>query len=508
MDIKTLIKNYENTTFECKKAAGGLPSSVWETYSAFANTNGGIILLGVEEINKKLFVKGVLKTQDLIKDIWDTLNNHQKISINILADRHIRVENVDGMEVIVVEVPRADRHDKPVYIGDDLFTGSYRRNFDGDYHCTRPEIKNMLRDQVDVTQDSKVLANINMDIFNIESIRRYRMRFSNLKPEHVWNPLNQEEFLYKIGAIKRSDEDNKEHPTIAGLLMFGEEGAITEEFPEYFLDYREKLDETNRWTDRITSNSGDWSGNIFDFYYRVVSKLTSDIKVPFKLTEGLERVDDTRVHQAMREALANSLVHSNYYGRQGIVIEKKKDETVISNPGALRISPAEAFGGGISDPRNPLIFKMFSLINIGERAGSGLSNIRQAWEEQNWKKPELVESFEPERTSLKLRTQSKNYKNMIVIGDNIVKENDYMSAYYDGKSTVNDGKATVKKNLNQTQSRILELIDKNKIITIEDMAGIIGITKRNIEKNLKILKVNGMLTRIGGRKKGHWEILG
>jgi len=87
--------------------------------------------------------------------------------------------------------------------------------------------------------------------------------------------------LYKIGAIKRSDEDNKEYPTIAGLLTFGEESAIMEEFPEYFLDYREKYDETNRWTDRITSNTGNWSGNIFDFYYRIINKLTADLKVPF-----------------------------------------------------------------------------------------------------------------------------------------------------------------------------------------------------------------------------------
>jgi len=493
MDIKTLIKNYESATLECKKAAGGLPNSIWETYSAFANTNGGTILLGVEEINKELFIRGVQAPQDLIKMIWDILNNPQKVSVNILSDRHIYVENTDGMDVVVIGVPRADRHDKPVYIGSDCFSGSFRRNFEGDYRCTKPEVKNMLRDQVDITQDSKILTNMSLDVFDKECIRRYRMRFSNLKPNHVWNPLDQEEFLYKVGAIKRSDEDNKEHPTVAGLLMFGEESAIMEEFPEYFLDYREKYDEINRWTDRVSSNTGDWSGNIFDFYYRVINKLTADLKVPFQLVGGVERLDDTGVHQAMREALANALIHANYYGRQGIVIEKTKNETIISNPGGLRISLAEALEGGISDPRNPVIFKIFSLINVGERAGSGLSNIQHAWEEQHWEKPMLIETFEPERTTLKLRIESIRDKTVIKV--------------IDGKATVNDGKTTVKRNINQNQEQIIALINQNPKITIDDMAGVIGITKRNIEKNIKILKDDGILLRVGGKKEGHWKML-
>ena len=89
--------------------------------------------------------------------------------------------------------------------------------------------------------------------------------------------------------------------------MFGEEYHIVREFPEYFLDYREMLDPTIRWTDRLQSSSGDWSGNVFDFFFRVNSKIAKDIKKPFKL-EGITRVDDTPVHKAVREALVNCLV--------------------------------------------------------------------------------------------------------------------------------------------------------------------------------------------------------
>lgn len=70
--------------------------------------------------------------------------------------------------------------------------------------------------------------------------------------------------------------------------MFGHEYEFVKEYPNYFLDYQEQFDENNRWTDRIVSSSGDWSGNLYVFYFRVYNKIVQDVKVPFKL-EGGER---------------------------------------------------------------------------------------------------------------------------------------------------------------------------------------------------------------------------
>lgn len=74
--------------------------------------------------------------------------------------------------------------------------------------------------------------------------------------------------------------------------MFGNEYDIVRQFPNYFLDYRAELDPAIRWTDRVFSSSGDWSGNIFDFYFRVYNKLKQSLTVPFKLS-GVTRIDDT-----------------------------------------------------------------------------------------------------------------------------------------------------------------------------------------------------------------------
>lgn len=183
--------------------------------------------------------------------------------------------------------------------------------------------------------------------------------------------------------------------------MFGEEYKILYEFPEYFLDYREVLDPTIRWTDRLQSSSGDWTGNLFDFFFRVYGKLAKDLKIPFKL-DGITRVDDTPVHKALREALANCIVNTDFYFPRGIVIRKDADSIVMENPGSIRTGKAQMLKGGISDPRNKALMKMFNLIGIGERAGSGVPDIYSVWEQQGWKQPEVVEEYGPDRTILKL----------------------------------------------------------------------------------------------------------
>ena len=167
------------------------------------------------------------------------------------------------------------------------------------------------------------------------------------------------------------------------------------------LEYLQKSMDDGRWTDRIVSTSGDWSGNVYDFYFRVYNKLTQDVKVPFKL-EGGDRIDDTPVHKALREALANCLINADYYGRQGLVVMKDKKGVVFSNPGNFRIDVEVAKSGGVSDPRNGALIKMFNLVDIGERAGSGIPNIFSVWKKQGWIAPEISETFEPERITVRL----------------------------------------------------------------------------------------------------------
>ena len=268
LDLNHLEQYRENNRIEAKKALGGLPRSIWETYSAFANTLGGIILLGVEEQkDKSLHTVDLPDPEKLVKEFWDMINNPNKASVNILSTKDVTIETVNGDHIIVIAVPRADRTYKPVYIdGNPL--NSYRRNGEGDYKCTSEELHAMYRDASVKTQDMLILEEMDMDVFNAESLRAYRQRMRISRPDHVWGTLEDEEFLLKIGAAGIG-KDGKKHPTSAGLLMFGNEYDIVREYPQYFLDFREEYDDTHRWTDRFISSSGDWSGNVFDFLPRL-----------------------------------------------------------------------------------------------------------------------------------------------------------------------------------------------------------------------------------------------
>lgn len=100
----------ENNCLEVKKAGGGLPNSLWETYSSFCNTNGGVILLGVAERDDGSFAATGLKDVDkLRKDFWNTINNGSKVSINILTDDDLVSFDLDGDTVLAINVPRAKR---------------------------------------------------------------------------------------------------------------------------------------------------------------------------------------------------------------------------------------------------------------------------------------------------------------------------------------------------------------------------------------------------------------
>lgn len=389
---------------ECKLANGGLPESIWETYSSFANTNGGTILLGIREHRDSFTIEGLTDKQIIKyqKDFWSTLNDRNKISKNILLNHHVQVVEVEDKKILKIDIPAADRHDKPVYIGTDPMKGTYKRDYEGDFLCTEEAVRAMFADQRDVSGDVEVLDEFGLDVLNQDTIKGYRIVFEQLHSGHPWNALENDEFLMKLRAAAKN-KMGKLSPTIAGLLFFGEAYHITEVFPNYFLDYREECDDKAvRWLFRTHSNEGDWSGNIYDFFCKVRTRIDDEVAVPFANRRDGYRVDRVDVHDALEEALANALAHANYYGRRGIIVVKNGKELSISNPGTIRVTKEEFYAGGNSDPRNPNILKMFGFVNVGERAGSGVDKIMTAWAEQNWKKPEFDFSERNDRVTLKL----------------------------------------------------------------------------------------------------------
>ena len=399
-DILSATHTGEDTDWEFKSARGGLPRSLWETYSAMANTEGGTILLGVEDDGAITGLRDAGRTQS---DFWSTINNRSRVSRNLLSDADVSVFSIEDCEVLAIRIPRASRRQRPVFLNQNPLTGTYRRNHEGDYHCSEDEVGRMLADKSEQPADSEILDGFGLDDLDPASLTQYRNRFSARTPQHPWLSEDVQGLLIKLGGWRTDRQSGQSGLTIAGLLMFGKDESIRDPaaLPQYHVDFREKLSDAPevRWTDRLTID-GTWVGNLFQFYQKVIVRLTADLKIPFQLEPDLFRKDDTIVHEAIREATVNSLIHADYRGRGGVVIERYPHRVELSNPGSLLVSFEQMMQGGISECRNKSLQLMFQQIGGGEKAGSGIDKIRQGWASQKWRWPHVQTRSQPDRVKL------------------------------------------------------------------------------------------------------------
>ncbi len=400
----------ESVDLECKRAGGqdgqgALPHDFWETYSAMANTDGGIVLLGVQEKKGRFFPHSIANPDRIRKDLADLANNRQKVSVNLLGNHLVRELEIEGNVMLVVEIPRATRVQRPVYLnGNPLQGNTYRRFHEADQSLGDEEVKRMLAEQTHDSLDDRILPNFDLEDLHPESLKIYRQTHATLNPGHMWSGLEDREFLKSIGAWRKNRETGEAGLTVAGLLMFGTHPVIQEVFPYYMLDYQERPEAKTerRWVDRVTLD-GTWSGNLYDFYRKIYPKLVADLKVPFEIRDGV-RQEDTPVHVALREALANVIVHADYREPSSVLVVKRPDMFGFRNPGLMRIPPAIALRGDEHDCRNRLLHAMFRYVNVGEQAGSGIPKILSGWSSQHWRMPSLREEREPNnRTVLELQ---------------------------------------------------------------------------------------------------------
>jgi len=497
--LAALTQLRESVALECKLAAGrdgkgSLPEDFWPTYSAFANTNGGLILLGLRETQGRFIVQGLDHPDKLRAELFNNLNNRQKVSANLLTDAQVYELALEGKKLLAVEVPRAQRKQRPVHLTRNPFDGhTYRRLNEGDRPLPDEDVRRMVAEQVQDSRDAHILQHFGLKDVDLDSLKAYRNIFRADKPDHPWLALDDQDFLQMLGGW-REDRVSGEHGlTVAGLLMFGRWGSMVEALPMYFVDYQERPADyasTTRWLDRIVPD-GTWSGNVFDFYRRVVNKLTADIKVPFVL-KGDTRQDDTPTHKALREALVNCLVHADFTGRISVLVVKEPSGFSFRNPGALRIPAEQALQGGVSDCRNRTMQQMFLMIGLGERAGSGMSRIVHGWRDLGHHL-QLTERFEPQEHSVLEMRWATTAPELDGVNDGVS----------DG---VNDGVSDgVSDGLDVTDQQILTLIRSNPSITLADLATGTGKSLRTVERRVGRLKVR-YLRRIGPDKTGHWEV--
>jgi len=367
IDLMNVAAYRENNRIEAKKALGGLPKSIWETYSAFANALGGVILLGVQEHkDTSLTPVNLPDPEGMVRQFWELMRDGKTVSVNILTEENVRIAEVDGKRIIAIEVPRARRSLRPVYIGGDPMTGTYRRNGEGDYRCKREEVLEMQRDAARQTADMRIVKDAGMDALEDASVAAYLNCVDRDACDHG--------ALVRLGAA--GELDGTCHPTAAGLLLLGKEAEIQRVFPAYSVEYR----------DESSANSA--SGcNVFDFYSCVMERFRGDF--------------EPELLPALREALANCLLNADYHSG-GVEVWRTAEAITFANAGQFRVDVAAAVSGGVSDPRNLALSRLFARMGVGQGTGSGLAAIHALWQNRGWARPAIRETISPAQVTVQL----------------------------------------------------------------------------------------------------------
>ena len=401
----------EDERLEFKSAKGGIPAELWPSYSAFANTAGGYILLGVENDGT---VSGVKEPAKVIDNLFITLNNPQKCSAPLCDNTDIQIVTLSGKQVVAMYVPKAEPAARPVFIrGNETY--SYLRRGSADVRCKPEDLLRMRRNRaiaesLDFSLDSKILSHSTIQDLNASTLRKFRLRMQVTNLGMSLQDLEDIPLLKKLGAYRVDRATGEEGITLAGLLMFGTDDALAEFCPYFQLDYFEYDDSTDvrsRWIDRITTD-GTWPGNLFEFFYRVLPRLLQSLKLPFRLNDDLSRNESSPAHIAVREALANALIHADYYENFGIRIDQRPSGITFTNPGSMLVDGEHI----ISDQQLPSICrnkglqKMFQTLGVVDKAGSGIDKIIKGWMDCCIALPVVRELQQPDRVSWQLPSAS------------------------------------------------------------------------------------------------------
>ncbi len=444
IDIKNVEKYRENNRIEAKKALGGLPESIWETYSAFANTLGGVILLGVEEYKDKSFhVIDLPDPEGMIEKFKKMLKDKQKVSVNILSDRDITIEKYNGKSFIAINIPKANRFDKPVYIDGNITSGTYRRGGEGDYRCKAEEIESMRRDSERISADSVQCDDLDFSDLSVDTLEKYRKKVALVRDI---SDITIEELLISSGVFQRRDNGTSVI-NIALLLMFGKKDKIKKYFPFFSPSFTENEGETNVKYE---------AENLFELY------LTAEKIIMKNLSAFCMKANEKKtVFDAISEAIANAMIHSDYRSRVSIGIECSVDRLTVSNPGALRFSRESILGGGITDRRNEVIARILGLASIGS---GGVKGIYSVWKKKGWRPPKVLESFSPDTVTVILNFGAD-------------------SDDFDGTEALIDSR----------KRAVIDYITEKIEVTSSDIASLLGIKKEKAMEILRALSFEGIL---------------
>jgi ATP-dependent DNA helicase RecG len=385
-DILELLNQHEWKDVEFKEARTAVPKSAYESVSAFANTEGGHLVFGVKKDDSDFELVGVIDVDKVQNDFLTTLRQREKI--NQPVDVQENLHTIENKDILVFYIPEANRSQKPVYLNGDI-KRSFLRKGACDIKCSDEELKRLLNDASKERYDGIAVEYDIGKCFSAKDIAWYRRHYEGKPGNRSYADLNDEDFLFQFGLIKETPGGRK--PTIASILLFGQDGYLRGLLPRPVIDcqrylYKAGSTDQGRWHDRTVCDYNlvqTWI-SIMEWYYRFA-------EIPFEIDpKTMQRKDQPVDYVAFRESIVNMLIHQDYSDHtRKPVIQHYSDLTRFWNPGDAFASVADLLEPGEKETRNPLIVTAFRRIGFSENAGWGLRDVFSSWRGLGHVPPEL-----------------------------------------------------------------------------------------------------------------------
>jgi|GEM_PF-255839 len=366
-ELLNRLTDIEWEDFEVKNASDELPKNIWETVSSFSNTSGGWIVLGISQKGKKFEISGLTNPEKIEQDFTTVLRSQNKF--NVLITPKCRKYDINGLTVLAFYLPASAQ--KPVFFN--TLTNTFIRTASGDQRASESEINAMLRDQLFGVMSAKPVEKTSINDLNQTTLRRYRDYMSRFNPSLSYNTLSDNEFLEKM-QITEGD-----HLTYGGLLFMGKNLSINKTFPDFRVDFLEipgtsYADAETRYTFRLEEQE-----NLWEYYFAIIDRLKRKIDMPFKMNELGIAIEDSPQFDAIREALVNMLMHSDFFSPIKPRVRVFLDRIEFENPGAFPRPIQTLLKKDISIPRNPVLAKLFRSAKLADNAGYGFDKMLK-WE--------------------------------------------------------------------------------------------------------------------------------
>lgn len=371
----------DTATVEAKAAAGGMPSTVAESLSAFGNTTGGLLLLGLSEKDGFRPAAGfnALSIRDALAGLCsDGMEPPIRSDVEIIP--------FEDASVVALEVPPTDPLHRPLHIKrKGAYDGSFIRSGDGDRRLTAYEVTQLLSNRGQPTDDRSAVGGATLEDLDPHKVSALLGRLRN-RPTRAFATPDDTVALTRAGVLIQ-DADGVPRPTLAGLLCLGV--YPQQFFPQLFVSFvalpartmGATLDDGIRFLDNVTCD-----GTIPEMLDAVIAAARRNMRSA-SIIQGSGREDRYDYPtEVIRELVVNAMLHRDYsplaQGTQ-VQVELYPDRLVVMSPGGLygSVEPSQLGVEHVSSTRNAVLAKLLAELPdaaglpVSENRGSGLPSV-------------------------------------------------------------------------------------------------------------------------------------